>query len=64
MSSVTIRRATTSLNADDLADARSALAQGRLLVVPTDTVYGIGCDAANPDAVPPAIRDTMSRDEY
>ena len=51
MSSETIRRATTSLNADDLADARSALAQGRLLVVPTDTVYGIGCDAANPDAV-------------
>ena len=51
MSSVTIRRVTTSLNADDLADARSAAAQGRLLVVPTDTVYGIGCDAANPDAV-------------
>ena len=51
MSSETIRRATTSLDADDLADARSALAQGRLLVVPTDTVYGIGCDAANPDAV-------------
>lgn len=51
MSSETIRRATPSLNADDLAEARDALARGRLLVVPTDTVYGIGCDAANPDAV-------------
>ncbi|MEO7348825.1 MAG: L-threonylcarbamoyladenylate synthase [Terrimesophilobacter sp.] len=31
--------------------ARQALGMGELIVVPTDTVYGIACDAFNPEAV-------------
>jgi tRNA threonylcarbamoyl adenosine modification protein (Sua5/YciO/YrdC/YwlC family) len=31
--------------------ARMAIGRGELIVVPTDTVYGIGCDAFNSDAV-------------
>lgn len=37
--------------APDLDKARLAAASGALLVIPTDTVYGIGADAANPGAV-------------
>jgi len=35
----------------DIARAVAALAEGRLVVFPTETVYGIGCDASNPAAV-------------
>jgi len=31
--------------------ARSAIARGELVVIPTDTVYGVAADAFNPDAV-------------
>jgi tRNA threonylcarbamoyl adenosine modification protein (Sua5/YciO/YrdC/YwlC family) len=31
--------------------AQQALEEGRLVVLPTDTVYGIGCDAFSPTAV-------------
>lgn len=31
--------------------ARQALGMGELIVLPTDTVYGVGCDAFNADAV-------------
>lgn len=34
-----------------LAGAASVLRSGRLVVFPTDTVYGVGADAFNPDAV-------------
>ncbi|WP_031464595.1 L-threonylcarbamoyladenylate synthase [Sciscionella sediminilitoris] len=34
-----------------IASAASVLRSGRLVVFPTDTVYGIGADAFNPDAV-------------
>lgn len=34
-----------------LADAAAAIRQGRLVVIPTDTVYGIGADAFTPSAV-------------
>lgn len=34
-----------------LEGARDALRAGRLLLFPTETVYGLGCDAMNPDAV-------------
>ena len=51
MSTETILSATPNLEADALAHAIRELNDGRVLVVPTDTVYGIGCDASNPDAV-------------
>lgn len=35
----------------DLGVAADALAQGLLVAFPTETVYGLGADAANPDAV-------------
>lgn len=34
-----------------LAAATQAVGAGRLVVLPTDTVYGLGCDAFTPDAV-------------
>ncbi len=37
--------------ADGLAAAASAVRAGRLVVVPTDTVYGIGADAFSSTAV-------------
>ena len=39
------------LFADILATAIEALKNGRTLLYPTDTIWGIGCDAANGDAV-------------
>jgi len=37
--------------AEDLARAVTALRAGDLVAFPTETVYGLGADAANPDAV-------------
>jgi L-threonylcarbamoyladenylate synthase len=34
-----------------VADAAKALAEGQLILLPTETVYGLGADAANPLAV-------------
>ena len=51
MSTETILSAVPFLSEVDLARAGQELCDGRLLVVPTDTVYGIGCDAVNPKAV-------------
>lgn len=34
-----------------LGETLSALEAGSMIVYPTDTVWGIGCDATNPDAV-------------
>lgn len=36
---------------DDFHAAQQALADGGLIVYPTDTLYGLGCDATDPDAV-------------
>lgn len=35
----------------DLLDALDTLGKGGLILYPTDTVWGIGCDATNPEAV-------------
>lgn len=35
----------------DLENALAALRSGGIIVYPTDTIWGIGCDACNPDAV-------------
>lgn len=36
---------------DDLAQALQVLQRGELIAYPTDTIWGIGCDATNPEAV-------------
>jgi L-threonylcarbamoyladenylate synthase len=44
----------TSIEAErteGIADAGRAVQRGRLVVLPTDTVYGVGADAFNPEAV-------------
>ncbi len=40
-----------TFDAEDLTQALAALTAGKLILYPTDTVWGIGCDATNPDAV-------------
>ncbi|TMU57195.1 L-threonylcarbamoyladenylate synthase [Flagellimonas algicola] len=35
----------------ELAKAKEALQSGGLILYPTDTIWGIGCDATNPEAV-------------
>jgi L-threonylcarbamoyladenylate synthase len=39
------------LDGDDLRPAAEALRAGRLVAFPTETVYGLGADALNPEAV-------------
>ncbi len=36
---------------EDLNKALATLKNGGLILYPTDTIWGIGCDATNPDAV-------------
>src|SRR5665647_680890 len=36
---------------DDLKRAVEVLRQGGVILYPTDTVWGLGCDATNPEAV-------------
>ncbi len=40
-----------SIDLDAVAAAARLLEQGRLVALPTETVYGLGADAENPDAV-------------
>jgi L-threonylcarbamoyladenylate synthase len=39
------------LQSDDIAHAALLLEQGRLVAFPTETVYGLGADAENPEAI-------------
>jgi L-threonylcarbamoyladenylate synthase len=41
----------SSCTADKIRDAAAALKAGHLVAFPTETVYGLGADARNPDAV-------------
>lgn len=36
---------------DDMAQAVKTLREGGVILYPTDTIWGIGCDATNPEAV-------------
>ena len=36
---------------DDIKNAVSCMRQGGVILYPTDTVWGIGCDATNAEAV-------------
>jgi L-threonylcarbamoyladenylate synthase len=46
---------------DDWDHAASLIKAGGLVVFPTDTVYGLGCDARNPQAIA-AVYDAKGRD--
>lgn len=41
---------------DDLKNSLITLRNGGVIIYPTDTVWGIGCDATNPDAVAKVIK--------
>ena len=41
----------TFVNREDLNQALETLKNGGLILYPTDTIWGIGCDATNPEAV-------------
>lgn len=41
----------TPVNSQTIQQAADLLHQGRLVAMPTETVYGLGADASNPDAV-------------
>jgi L-threonylcarbamoyladenylate synthase len=47
----------------NVADAARIVRKGGLVVYPTDTVYGLGCDPFNTDAVKRLIRAKGSRDK-
>lgn len=36
---------------DDLKSALNTLREGGVVLFPTDTIWGLGCDATNPEAV-------------
>ena len=36
---------------DDIRQAVEVMNQGGIILYPTDTIWGIGCDATNPEAV-------------
>jgi tRNA threonylcarbamoyl adenosine modification protein (Sua5/YciO/YrdC/YwlC family) len=47
----TLHDCTVADRANAIADAAAAIRSGELVVLPTDTVYGVGADAFSPDAV-------------
>ena len=36
---------------NDIINSINALKNGGIILYPTDTIWGIGCDATNPDAI-------------
>ncbi len=51
MKNISREQMTRQLSADELAEAVEVLAQGGLVAFPTETVYGLGADAENSEAV-------------
>ncbi len=51
MTAFVVHDCTTGLSASDLGDTVEKIRSGHLIVAPTDTVYGIGADAENAEAV-------------
>ena len=42
---------TTLVDREDINQALETLKNGGLILYPTDTIWGIGCDATNPAAI-------------
>ena len=36
---------------NDITNSLVALRKGGIILYPTDTIWGLGCDATNPDAI-------------
>lgn len=53
---------TPRYEANDMARALEIIRNGGIILYPTDTVWGIGCDATNPEAVK-KIYDLKQRDD-
>lgn len=41
---------------NDLKSALNSLSEGGIILFPTDTIWGLGCDATNPDAIKKIFR--------
>lgn len=52
-----------SLFEEDLQKAVECIKKGGVILYPTDTIWGLGCDATNPDAVK-KIYDIKKRDDH
>ncbi len=50
------RRGGSQLDIDDISKGVEIILQGGVIVYPTDTCYGIGCDATNPKAIEKIFR--------
>lgn len=50
-------------NPENVVEAAKAVKEGRLVVFPTDTVYGLGCDPFNVPAVERLVRTKGGRDK-
>lgn len=48
---------------EEIENAITVLKRGGLILYPTDTVWGIGCDATNPDAVDKVFKLKQRSDE-
>ncbi|MFD2742875.1 MULTISPECIES: L-threonylcarbamoyladenylate synthase [Sphingobacterium] len=46
-----MRQNNTYVDRDDVSKALETLQAGGIILYPTDTIWGIGCDATNPEAV-------------
>ena len=48
---------------EEIENALTVLKKGGLILYPTDTVWGIGCDATNPDAIDKVFKLKQRKDE-
>ena len=46
---------------EDIQKAVEVMRKGGIIIYPTDTVWGIGCDATNPEAVAKIYKIKTSR---
>lgn len=61
--SLTLRVAADNPDPNVVADAARVIRDGGVIVYPTDTLYGIGADATNPDAIRKVVAAKKRPDE-
>lgn len=55
---INVKEATSKIRQEDIA---KAIREGKIFIYPTDTIYGIGCDAENKESVE-KIKEIKGRD--